>query len=276
MNIYIKQVLVILFLTVIILQPLQYTYADTQSEETNTQLINEMQDYLELWDTGSLLNNSGSNLIETNSKTIELWLTWTILNNWNNTDTWKIIQTKKEENIVRNGLSSIIREKTEVIWTYYLWKKSYPIYSLAQWKYDIMENFWLTDAQKIHYLVINSLECGREDWFCKSQFDSWYFQINKIHKEEYNKSNKLINENKSKELFTFQLKWTHDRLQSYINRICSKWTNGNINTIFSCMLKVHNGNNKIIGPWWYRFKDYYATKWLALKQALLKMLTYSI
>ena len=35
------------------------------------------------------------------------------------------------------------------------------------------------------------------------------------------------------------------------------------------MMKVHNGNNKVIGGGGYRFKDYYAEKGMTLKKSIV-------
>jgi hypothetical protein len=170
----------------------------------------------------------------------------------------------------KSFLTPIITEKQEVIWTYYHWKTLRNVYSLPQWKYDIMDKVWLPDSQKLHYQILNNLECWSEWWYCPGR-SAGPFQINiEYHKKERKYSMELINEKKYKELYEFQLRWTLERLESYKKSKCNKrWVE---NEVFRCMMIVHNWNNKASSIKGLKFKDVYAMKGLEIKNILLKLI----
>lgn len=180
------------------------------------------------------------------------------LNTWGN---------DKSDGIESSHLSNIITEEQEVIWNYYWWWVKRNIYSLPKWKYTIMDEEWMPDSQKLHYHIINSLECGREDGFCDWS-DIWPFQINySANTDAHKDSKKLLDLWNRENLYRYQLKWTLSRLEWYKERICLKhWSKED--DIFWCMLRIHNGNNSPVG-WWILFKDIYAKKWLEVKKVLL-------
>ena len=61
-------------------------------------------------------------------------------------------------------LSKIITDQQQALDTY----GSLTVNTIPQWKYDIMNSEGLSDQDKLLYIVVNNIECGREDGFCLS------------------------------------------------------------------------------------------------------------
>jgi len=163
-----------------------------------------------------------------------------------------------------NYLKNIVTMNQEVLTTY--WKSN--VFTIPNWKYDILEEFNLSDDEKLVYIVINNIECGKEDWFCLSwgKWNVWPFQINYIHTDSYWHSRKLIDEWKKEELYRYQLGWTIERTNRGKNWVC-KNTYGD--SLLKCLLKFHNWNNTEVSEW-VKFKDIYASKWVEFKKLILK------
>lgn len=182
-----------------------------------------------------------------------------------------LISLALANDVPKSWLSKIITKNQEVIGTYYHGKTLRNAYSLTSWKYEIMEKIWLVDAQKLHYQVMNNLECWDEDGYCVWA-NIWPFQINRqYHPIEWNKSLELIKAKKREELYEYQLRWTVNRSEDYKKRMCNaKWPKEN--EIFRCMMIVHNWNNKAVAWTNLKFKDVYAMKWLEIKAILVKIM----
>jgi hypothetical protein len=75
-----------------------------------------------------------------------------------------------------------------------------------------------------------------------------------------------MDEGKQEELYRYQLGWTIERTNRGKNWVC-KNTAGD--SLLSCLLKFHNGNNKEVSDG-VKFKDLYAAKWVAFKSLILK------
>lgn len=179
----------------------------------------------------------------------------------NNTWTVAIVETW-------SFLLPIITEKQQVIGSYpFLWTKR-NIYSIPQWKYDMMKKKWFDEMKILHYSIINMVECGDELWNCDSWSDSGPFQINRVHPKDYSKSEKLRTKWKWMDLYEFQLDWTNDSLEWFKTRLCKKPTE---NETFWCMLRNHNWNVKNL---WggVQFRDVYANKGLEVKKIILSNL----
>lgn len=161
-------------------------------------------------------------------------------------------------------LKNIVTISQEVLTTY--WKAN--VFTIPQWKYNILQEFNLSDDEKLTYIIINNIECWREDWFCLSPWKGnvWPFQINFIHTDSYWHSRKLLDEGKKEELYRHQLSWTIERTNRGKKGICKNtfW-----DSQLSCLLKFHNWNNKEVSDW-VKFKDIYAAKGVVFKSLILK------
>ena len=96
-------------------------------------------------------------------------------------------------------------------------------YSVNLWKertQKIIEKYWKDQEKVLDLLTIMTLECNKKDWLCFNWNDIWPFQINKIHKEWYNKSYQLYLNKKSNELFDYQLEKASELLDSYNKNLC--------------------------------------------------------
>lgn len=71
-------------------------------------------------------------------------------------------------------------------------------------------------------LALKSMECNRWDGRCigLNEADLWPFQINRIHKEQYNHSKYLMDSYLLWELYLFQLTYANKLVNSYGNRYC--------------------------------------------------------
>ena len=113
----------------------------------------------------------------------------------------------------------------EVFWDYN-WVLKWPKVWWAVTVYDkqvkIMQDRWYSKQRILDLLAIQSMECNLYNWNCKSSSDIWNFQINQIHKNEYNKSAKLLKTKKYGELYKYQLTYANWLLDSYEKSFCSK------------------------------------------------------
>jgi len=179
---------------------------------------------------------------------------------------------EQEKSLEDLQLEASLTDNQEILGYFTLHWRSYALYTIPHWKNNIMDKYWLNSRQKIHYHIINtSLECSREDWFCKwgGWADVWPFQINQIHKNEwYYQSINMINEWKQNELYEYQLKWTIDRMERFKNKWQCSWTE---TEVYKCMLVRHNWNTKYNATYW-QFRYFYAAKWLTAKSTYLSII----
>jgi hypothetical protein len=94
---------------------------------------------------------------------------------------------------------------------------------------ETMIKNWYSATRVLDLLGIKSMECNRYDWLCKwidrnsgNLIDIWPFQINRIHREQFNKSLELFEQDKRAELFLYQLDYANQLVQSYEDRFCGE------------------------------------------------------
>jgi len=115
-----------------------------------------------------------------------------------------------------------------------------------------------SDTRILDLLALKSMECNRYDGLCYWHYklDVWPFQINRIHKDAYVTSFKLISSNQLAWLFDFQLKYANKLVSSYMDRYCGRhifkliWRNYSNERRFKCVAVTYN--------WHPRYKRTYA------------------
>lgn len=117
---------------------------------------------------------------------------------------------------------------------------------------------WYSKTKILDLLAIKSMECNRYDWLCywRNNNDVWPFQINKIHREQYNHSLYLMKKNKLWALFLYQLDYASKLYDSYNERFC--WPH-----IFDTIFRVYTNERhyKCIAVsynWHPKLKYFYA------------------
>lgn len=141
---------------------------------------------------------------------------------------------------------------------------THNVFEVPKWKNDILDDLGYDRNLKLFLFALNNIECWLEDWSCINSADSWPFQINQIHKEDYKYSKYLIDypykqeykynrwqmfeldyDYAKKELYKFQAKWTVDRI-SRLKYLCD-YTK--LENRIECYWVLHNWNNKLAQDW---------------------------
>ena len=175
------------------------------------------------------------------------------------------VKTKKPiKKIIPDGL---------IIDYYTIWKQSYAVTTIPEWKREIYEKLKIPPSYKLILHTINTLECWDENGFCLNSSDSWPFQINQIHWSDYKysayliKQGKIAIENAKKTndwhtvlairdtLFTFQVKWTYRKMQGFEKKCKSD----KLSKFTACEWWYHNWNTRP-SKWFWQFRDFYAYK----------------
>ena len=121
-------------------------------------------------------------------------------------------------------------------------------YAVQVWgdRVETMRKLGYSETRILDLLAIMNMECGSYKWDCFNWNDIWPMQINKIHKEQYNKSWEIYNRDSWGELFLYQLDYANKLLDSYDKRFCwvhifkqigRKYTN---KRHFECIGKSYN------------------------------------
>lgn len=155
----------------------------------------------------------------------------------------------KEENIkveVTIDTQTMVEDyKTTIKW----WKYNQAVTIYAK-QFEEMKARGYSNTRILDLLALKSMECNKYTscvWY--NWNDLWPFQINKIHKEQYNKSVELHNQKRYWELFSYQLSYADSLVQSYMDRYCDwKWSKTNKNR-FYCVAVSYN--------WHPRYKHTY-------------------
>lgn len=117
---------------------------------------------------------------------------------------------------------------------------------------------WYSNTRMLDLLALKSMECHQYDGNCKGlkMRDIWPFQINIIHREQYDHSLKLMKSENWSELFVYQLNYANGLVESYMDRFCNKWAFDYIGMTytnekrFKCVAVSYN--------WSPRFKQMYS------------------
>lgn len=162
---------------------------------------------------------------------------------------------------VPEALAALVSETQEPITEARYGKSRIQVPSIPRWKIGIMDEFGLTDSEKINYHVYGVLECpSREDGFCfsKKKSDAGPFQINFVHGADFRKSADLVSAGLKAvaagdwekavslrdELYRFQLGWTINHAKYHKESGPMKCGRKPTETeAFRCLLIAHNGNN---------------------------------
>ena len=114
-------------------------------------------------------------------------------------------QRKREENI----------KKKQIKW-------NGRLYNVQVWNDRIktMKKLWYSDTRILDLLAIMNMECWSYKWDCFNWNDIWPMQINKIHKEQYNKSWEYYNKKDWGKLFEYQIKYANQLVESYEAKNC--------------------------------------------------------
>jgi len=125
-----------------------------------------------------------------------------------------------------------------------------------------MRHLWYSPTRILDLLAIMNMECGSYKWDCFNWNDIWPMQINKIHKEQYNKSWEFYNNKDWGGLFTYQLKYANQLLDSYEKRFCSADIFKQVGKTYTnkarweCIWKSYNGHFRhkyaYVKLWWLR------------------------
>lgn len=101
-------------------------------------------------------------------------------------------------------------------------KRNNRTYSVQVWRDRVstMRSLGYSPTRILDLLAILNMECWSYKWDCFNGNDVWSFQINKIHKEQYNKSWEFYNNQDWGGLFTYQLKYANRLLDSYEANNC--------------------------------------------------------
>lgn len=114
-----------------------------------------------------------------------------------------------------------------------------------------MINRWYSKTRILDLLAFKSMECNSYKWDCiwiKAN-DVWPFQINKIHREQYDDSLALIKSKEWAVLYRYQLRYANQLVESYMQRFC-KWEYAKTNKKrFQCVAVSYN--------WHPRYKHTY-------------------
>lgn len=131
-----------------------------------------------------------------------------------------------------------------------------------------MKNRGYNNTRILDLLANKAMECNKFSWLCywKNNADLWPFQINQVHREQYNHSLYLMKNNKLSELYKYQLTYANWLIQSYEDRFCwkeafdyigRKYTN---ERRYKCVAKSYN--------WHPRYKTTYAELWWLKRQLI--------
>jgi len=98
--------------------------------------------------------------------------------------------------------------------------RKYPVKLWKNRTKKIIEKYWTDKEKVLDLLTIMTLECNKENGLCFNWNDIWPFQINKVHREWYNKSYNLYIKKKATDLFNYQLEKASELLDSYNKNYC--------------------------------------------------------
>lgn len=148
------------------------------------------------------------------------------------------IQKVKEEIYKRPNI-----ESTQIKW-------NNRVYNVQVWndRVKTMEGLGYSKTRILDLLAIMNMECGSYTGKCFNWNDIWPMQINKIHKEQYNKSWEYYNKEDWGGLFLYQLDYANKLLDSYDERFCGAHIFKQIGRTytnkrhFECIGKSYNGH----------------------------------
>lgn len=146
------------------------------------------------------------------------------------------VQVKEVKEVVET-------QKTTIKW-------NNRVYAVQVWgdRVETMRNMWLSETRILDLLAIMNMECGSYKWDCFNWNDIWPMQINKIHKEQYNKSWEYYNNQDWGGLFEYQIKYANQLVQSYEDRFCGRhifdliWKEYSNQRRWNCVGKSYNGH----------------------------------
>jgi len=186
-----------------------------------------------------------------------IWIIYTVTRDVEVIDT---VQAKEVKDVVET-------QKTTIKW-------NNRIYAVQVWwdRVETMRNMWLSETRILDLLAIMNMECGSYKWDCFNWNDIWPMQINKIHKEQYNKSWEYYNNQDWWGLFEYQIQYTNKLVQSYEDRFCGRhifdliWKEYSNKRRWNCVGKSYN--------WHPRYKFAYMQLGWERRQEIKKLMWY--
>jgi len=123
---------------------------------------------------------------------------------------WERLHKIKYEDQKKNNI-----EKTTLKWN---WRT----YNVQVWndRVKTMKELGYSQTRILDLLAIMNMECWNYKGNCFNWNDIWPMQINKIHKEQYNKSWEIYNRKAWGELFEYQIKYANGLVESYEANNC--------------------------------------------------------
>ena len=132
------------------------------------------------------------------------------------------IYSKNANATLRNDLNRD-RDTLTMTWNLSTQLNNWQAITIYWKQLEEMKARWYSNTRILDLLTIKSLECNSYTscvWFNAN--DIWPFQINKIHKEEYNQSFLYHNSKDYGSLFLYQLTYANKLVQSYEDRFCGE------------------------------------------------------
>ena len=185
---------------------------------------------------------------------------------------WIFHTVTREVEVIDKVQAKEVKDVLEVKKTTIKWNNR--VYAVQVWwdRVETMRNMWLSETRILDLLAIMNMECGSYKWDCFNWNDIWPMQINKIHKEQYNKSWEYYNNQDWGGLFEYQIQYANQLVQSYEDRFCGRhifdliWKEYSNQKRWNCVGKSYN--------WHPRYKYAYMDLWWIRRQEIKKMMWY--
>lgn len=131
---------------------------------------------------------------------------------------WETSATTPKEAEEKQREVMTINYKSSIKWGKY--NQAVTIYAK---QFEEMKARGYSNTRILDLLAIKSMECNKyTSCIGQNWHDIWPFQINRVHKEQYNNSVALHKQQKYATLFLYQLSYANWLIESYEDRFCWK------------------------------------------------------
>lgn len=176
----------------------------------------------------------------------------------------------------------------ELVGQYEIKWARFNVNAIPAWQHAIYKEEGVQYDTMLLMRAVNQLECWDQDWFCLglNAADAGPFQINRIHKQDYEYSAMLVKRGREQveeakrsknwewvivtrnELFRFQVRWTFDRMKRLAKQFAHKVDYYSLPRHKQVWYQAvwHNGNTKI--KYGKQFRFYYWDKAVKAWQVL--------
>lgn len=185
---------------------------------------------------------------------------------------WIFHTVTREVEVIDTVQAKEVKEVVETQKT--MIKRNNRTYAVQVWgdRVETMRNMWLSETRILDLLAIMNMECWSYKWACFNWNDIWPMQINKIHKEQYNKSWEYYNKQDWGGLFIYQIQYANQLVQSYEDRFCWRhifdliWKEYSNQRRWNCVGKSYN--------WHPRYKYAYMKLGWERREIIKQMMWY--